>query len=371
MTIERVGPSLLPALLRAGTRFIDVRAEIEFAQGGIPGATNLPILDTRERERIGICYKREGQAAAIALGHSLVNGALKQARVQRWCEFACAHPGTHLYCWRGGLRSQLAASWMAEAGVAVPVIEGGYKALRHHLLEELSAPQPREAWFVIGGRTGSAKTALLNSVPGGIDLEACAHHRGSSFGRRADDPPSQIDFENALALALLRRRFEAPGRSLFLEDESRQIGAVTIPPDFYLALKSAPLAVVEVGLEQRIETILQDYVCADLASYRTRDALQGFDHFAAQLQASLARIQRRLGLERYRVADTMLQAALQQHRATGDSSGHRAWIELLLREYYDPMYDHQLGKASARIVFCGDCQAVRDWCLSQAGSAAR
>ena len=48
---------------------IDVRAPIEFAQGSIPHATNLPILNDTERSIVGTCYKEQGPQAAIALGH--------------------------------------------------------------------------------------------------------------------------------------------------------------------------------------------------------------------------------------------------------------------------------------------------------------
>ena len=58
-----------------------------------------------ERAQVGTCYKRRGQAAAIELGHRLVGGQLRAERLARWCEFARAHPGGYLYCWRGGLRS--------------------------------------------------------------------------------------------------------------------------------------------------------------------------------------------------------------------------------------------------------------------------
>ncbi|MFM7783436.1 MAG: tRNA 2-selenouridine(34) synthase MnmH, partial [Gammaproteobacteria bacterium] len=52
-----------------------------------------------------------------------------------------------------------------------------------------------------------------------------------------------------------------------------------------------------------------------------------------------------------------------------ETGGHRAWIALLLREYYDPMYDYQLGQSAAKVVFRGDTAAVRDWCLSRAAAA--
>ncbi len=355
----------LASLLLAGTPFIDVRAGIEFAKGSIPGAVNLPILDTDERERVGTCYKRLGQEAAIELGHTLVNGPVKAARVDAWCTFATRHPQAWVYCWRGGLRSRTAAQWMAEAGCIRPVVPGGYKALRQRLIDELAQPAHTEAWFVIGGRTGSAKTALVNALPGGIDLEGFARHRGSSFGRRAGPSPAQVDFENALALAMLRRRHAAPGRCLFLEDESRQIGALSVPLEVYRRMHETPVAVVEVPLEQRVSKILDDYIRVDLEEHVGIDPEGGFRNFSVQLEESLARIRKRLGAERFLLASSLLQAALTAHGSHGDTSGHRAWIELLLKEYYDPMYDYQLSKSASRVVFRGDTAAVREWALSQ------
>ena len=353
-------------LLLAGTRFIDVRAEVEFAKGCIPGAVNLPILDNAEREQVGTCYKRRGQEAAIELGHTLVGGALKEARVAAWCEIATREPGAHVYCWRGGLRSRTAVQWMAEAGYPVPVIAGGYKALRQRLIDELAPAGPEESWFVIGGRTGSAKTALLNELPGGIDLEGFARHRGSSFGRRAGAAPVQVDFENALALALLRRRHEEPAGCLFFEDESRQIGSLSVPLEVFRRMREAPLVILEVPMAQRVGKILDDYIRVDLAEHLALDAEAGFEHFARQLTESLQRIRRRLGEERYQFADGCMQAAIAAHRSDDDAEGHRDWIELLLRDYYDPMYDYQLAKSTERVVFRGGPDALREWALSVA-----
>jgi tRNA 2-selenouridine synthase len=366
---ERVQAAEFAALLGADTPWIDVRAEVEFGRGHLPGSLNLPILRDEEREQVGTCYKKRGQQAAVELGHALVSGELREQRIAAWCEAARARPGTHLFCWRGGMRSRLAADWMFAAGVSVPVVEGGYKALRARLLTELEGLQPREPWVVVGGRTGSAKTALVQALPGGIDLEAHARHRGSSFGRRAGRPPAQADFENALALDLLRRRRSAPGAVIFLEDESRQIGAITIPQDLHRAMREAPRVVLEVSLEERIERILQDYIRTDLADHLALDPMDGFGSFARQLTESLFRIRRRLGDARYRDAGELLGAALAAQRERGEIGGHRAWIALLLREYYDPMYDYQLGQSAAKVVFRGDTAAVREWCLSRGAHA--
>ena len=65
-------------------RLIDVRAPVEFDKGHFPGAINLPLMNDDEHHKVGICYKQQGQAAAVALGHKLVSGPIKAERVQRW-----------------------------------------------------------------------------------------------------------------------------------------------------------------------------------------------------------------------------------------------------------------------------------------------
>ena len=48
------------AILLAGTPIIDVRAPVEFLQGAMPGAINLPLMNDDERAAVGTCYKRQG-----------------------------------------------------------------------------------------------------------------------------------------------------------------------------------------------------------------------------------------------------------------------------------------------------------------------
>ena len=56
------------AILASDTPLIDVRAPIEFAQGAMPAALNLPLMNDDERAAVGTCYKRQGPEAALALG---------------------------------------------------------------------------------------------------------------------------------------------------------------------------------------------------------------------------------------------------------------------------------------------------------------
>ncbi len=357
-------PNTFRQLFLNDTPFLDVRAEVEFAKGTFPTAFNEPILNTHERHQVGTCYKQQGQNKAIELGHQLVSGEIKQQRIDRWCQFARNHPGAHLYCWRGGMRSNLTQQWMKQAGVDIPLIPGGFKALRHVLLAELEAAA-KSPLVIIGGKTGAAKTPFINALATGIDLEGFAHHRGSSFGRRVQEPPCQVDFENKLAIALLKKREVYPGQSLFIEDESRRVGPLSIPLIFWEAMCKAPIAVIDMPQVFRVQRILQEYVVEMAAEHLAVDVTNGFDNYRQHLLASLQRIQKRLGSERYQALKGVMTAALDRQYSSGDVSGHEAWISTLLQDYYDPMYEYQLTKKQQRVVFCGDYQQVLEWAESQ------
>lgn len=149
-------------------------------------------------------------------------------RVNAWIEFARANPQGYLYCFRGGLRSQTVQRWLKEAGVDYPRVLGGYKAMRTFLLDTLHEAVTECDIVVLGGMTGTGKTEVLTQLRNSVDLEGIANHRGSSFGKRATGQPAQIDFENRLAIDLLKKR--AAGIEQFvLEDESRLVGSCNVP----------------------------------------------------------------------------------------------------------------------------------------------
>ncbi len=50
----------------------------------MPGAINLPLMMDDERAAVGTCYKRQGADAALALGHRLVCGDIRQQRLEAW-----------------------------------------------------------------------------------------------------------------------------------------------------------------------------------------------------------------------------------------------------------------------------------------------
>ncbi|TWG83804.1 tRNA 2-selenouridine synthase [Cupriavidus gilardii J11] len=349
-------------VLLSGVPLLDLRAPGEFARGAFPGAVNLPLMDDDERHLVGCRYKEQGQQAAIVLGHELVSGARKDARMAAWADFARRHPDGYLYCFRGGLRSQIVQRWLRdEAGIAYPRVVGGYKAMRTFLLDSLDAAASEADWLVLGGMTGSGKTELLIALDSGVDLEGHAMHRGSSFGRRARPQPSQIDFENALAIDLLRRR-RAGAHTLMIEDEGRFIGSRDVPPRLYARMQASPLVWLDEPFDARVERVLGDYVVDLSAEFIDAHGPElGFDAFAARLRQALADIARRLGGARHAELAAMLDHALRRQREHGDVAAHRGWIAGLLRHYYDPMYDYQRQSREARVVFRGDRVAVMDF----------
>ncbi len=342
------------------TPMLDVRAPVEFSQGAFPGARNVPLMNDSERHKTGVRYKEAGQDAAIELGHQLVRGDIKAERVERWLAFARAHPQGCLYCFRGGLRSKIAQQWLQEAGISYPRVTGGYKAMRRFLLDELERLCPELPLIVVSGRTGTGKTRLLNRLPNPVDLEGLAEHRGSSFGRKLTPQPSQIDFENALSVALMKAG-QRPG-PVYVEDESHLIGRRALPQVLQQRMSEAPLMILEQPLATRVQFILEDYVIDMSRGYRERDGEEpGFEAFREFLLGSLRRIRKRLGGLRHQQLEAIMLEALDAQQHNGDLDGHRQWIEILLREYYDPMYDYQLEKKQGRILVHDSFDNLLDW----------
>lgn len=336
---------------------LDVRAPVEFEQGTFPTALNLPLMDDSERTAVGICYKQHGQQAAIELGHSLVCGDIKQQRLAAWQAFCQQNPNGYIYCFRGGIRSHLVQQWLHESGIDYPLIEGGYKALRNYLLQvnQQAATVPM---MIIGGNTGCGKTHLVSEFAQGIDLEGIAKHRGSSFGRTLVEQSSQIDFENRLAIQLLKKQ-HAGVQCWLLEDEGRIIGSNHLPPEIYQAMTLAPVAVVDDPFDVRLARLQQEYIVHMRAGFeQLHGAEAGWQLYCEYLQQGMFAIRKRLGNERYQQLSALLTQSLSQQQASNSSDPHQAWLVPLLKEYYDPMYTYQLSKKAERIIFRGDYQQV-------------
>jgi len=299
----------------------DVRSPSEFASGHIPGAVNIPIFSDKERETVGIKYKEEGSLAAIKTGLDLVgpqmslklSGALDLARDKQIL----------VHCWRGGMRSEAMAWLFSLAGLNVSVLDGGYKAYRHFILEELSK---KRKTIVLGGLTGSSKTHILNHLKlkgqQVIDMEGLANHKGSAFGALGQSAqPTTEYFANILYDAWSKADPDMP---VWLEDESRNIGTVFIPEEFYIKMQKSHAIILMMNVKTRLPRLMREY---------TRFPKEA-------LVASVLKISKRLGGDNTREAIASI-----------ESGDFAKAIEITLT-YYDKAYLFGLNrKSSENIIY--------------------
>lgn len=181
------------------------------------------------------------------------------------------------------------------------------------------------------------------------------------FGKHVDPQPSQIDIENKLSIELLKHRQQQHQHLLF-EDEAANIGSRRIPEVLFDKCKQSPLILLEAATAARVEITYQEYITESLAEHQQFYGEQaGWDNWSAYLHECFDKIQRRLGGVRYQALKALLSDALQIQQNTGNSEHHKAWIESLLVDYYDPMYDYQLSKKQQRVVFRGEIDEVLEF----------
>jgi tRNA 2-selenouridine synthase len=90
-----------------------------------------------------------------------------------------------------------------------------------------------------------------------LDLEQLAAHRGSLLGALPGErQPSQKWFDTLLVCAL--RGFD-PARPVFVEAESRRIGAISLPLALLESFHRGACVEVEASREDRATFLLQDY----------------------------------------------------------------------------------------------------------------
>ena len=300
---------------------VDVRSPSEFCQGHWPGAINIPLFSDIEREIIGKSYKKESRLNAIMNG---LKATLPKTRKLLEIIFQTAlkkegvNKSLRIYCWRGGMRSN-AFAWLARIiGIKTYILKGGYKSYRKWVLHQFEADLPIR---LIGGKTGTRKTDLLNYINKEniyvIDLEGIANHRGSSFGSLGmEKQPSTQQFENILAESLSNFH-KSNANEIWLEAESSNLGKCRIPNKLFSNMKKAPVLEIIKTKHERVKNLVEVYS----------------KNSQTELKDAVNKISKRLGPQRTTEALISIEK--------------KEWSKACeaMLDYYDKCYEYELKKA--------------------------
>jgi tRNA 2-selenouridine synthase len=299
---------------------IDARSPSEYADDHVPGAISCPVLSDAERARVGTLYKQESAFEAKKVGAVLVAKNIAThvenlflGKPKDWKPL--------VYCWRGGKRSGAFTHILREIGWDAHRLDGGYKSWRSHVIAELATLPQRFAWRVICGPTGSAKSRVLEAIgrQGGqvLHLEELAAHKGSVLGDLPDAPqPSQKMFETQLYTALAALD---PERPVFVEAESRRIGALQVPDALIFAIRAGSCLRVDARRAARADFLLRDY-----------------DYFLARPQWLVSQLGHLRGLQS--------NETLAEWTALVEAGDFRTLVDELLEKHYDPLYQRSQDK---------------------------
>jgi tRNA 2-selenouridine synthase len=341
MTLKSITAEEATAQLGAFDTLIDARSPAEYADDHLPGAVNWPVLDNDERRVVGTEYKQVSAFDARKHGAAIVARRVAEI-VEQQVHDKPREWQPLVYCWRGGQRSGTLAWFLGQIGFRVQVLQGGYKAFREQVREQLKTLPERFNYTVIAGRTGSGKTRLLQALieQGAqvLDLEALACHRGSVLGGLPSDPqPTQKAFDTAVWRAL--QGFD-PSRPVFVESESRKIGALAVPEVLLARMRQHGRCVfVTLPDAARVQLLLEEY------GFFAQQTDRFCEHMATLIEL--------------RGKDTV--ARWQTMARQGQ------WAEVfaeLMQQHYDPLYLRSMQRNFSGI---GTAQAV---CLPDGGADA-
>jgi len=296
---------------------IDVRSPSEYKDSTVPGSMNIPIFTDEERAEVGIIYKKIGSEAAEERGLKIFSAKLP-AFIK---SFKQIEGEKTVFCWRGGMRSRTAATVLDLMKIHVHRLDGGFRAYRKWVVEQLDTLVLKPKAYILNGYTGTGKTTILQRLEQEgypvLDFEVMANHRGSIFGQIGLDPNNQKTFD-ALLVEKLQEIQECP--YVFFEGESKRIGKVLLPEQFYDVKENGTQIFVEMPMEERVQHILEDYRPWEFKE----ECMEAFQRIKSRIHTPIAaEIQKALLNEEFSVA-----------------------VRLLLEYYYDPRYQHSSSQYS-------------------------
>ena len=293
---------------------IDVRTPPEFREDHIPGAVNFPVLTEQERARVGTLYKQTSSFEAKKIGATLIARNIAH-HIEDYFASKPKNWRPLIYCWRGGKRSGAMAHILSEIGWKAARLDGGYKAYRRRVVEDLTTLPQAFHFQVVCGPTGSGKSRFLQALAaaGGqvLDLEQLAAHRGSVLGNLPDAPqPAQKMFESRIWSQLLH--FD-PARPVYVEAESKKVGQLRVPDALIERMWQGHCVLLEVGSEQRVQLLKEEYA-----------------HFIADPQSLLEKVSC--------LKELHSKERLETWRALANSGHWDEFVLDMLVSHYDPAY---------------------------------
>lgn len=311
------------ALAMPDACFFDLRSPKEFADGSIPGAENVPIFDNAERAEIGTIYKQINEETAKARGLEIASAKLPSI-IQK-IKATAGKRNVILYCWRGGMRSQSIATILHLMGIPVYQLNDGYKAYRQYVLQRLLNYKIQPCLVVLHGLTGVGKTTLLSELArrglAVLDLEGLANHRGSVFGKIGKGRVVTAKNFDATLLEVLDAYQQE--ENIIVEAESKRIGNIYLPECIMQSMQQGKHILLSASLQTRVQRILEEYLYKETETCIQDDISQALDM-----------LESRLG----KVKTAQLKEMLHQ-------KNYHTFVEILLLEYYDPLYNYSVQDA--------------------------
>lgn len=313
---------------------IDARSEDEYANDHLPHAVNWPSLNNTERIVVGTMYKQVGGFEAQKHGAALVAANISK-HIQNHVLDLPRNWQPLIYCWRGGKRSGSLAMVLGQIGFKIYLIEGGYKAFRAAMLQDIHRLAPQFQYRVISGSTGSGKTRLLQALRSEgaqvLDLEDLAQHRSSVLGHiPGQSQPSQKHFDTLVWQNL--KQFD-PARVVFVESESRKVGNLSIPETVILAMRNSPCYELILPFSERVALLLEDY-----------------NFFVADPELFCRRLDALIAIRGKAVVDAW--------KVQVQAGQFEPVVHELLEIHYDPTYASSMRRNYARFQENVKCEAV-------------
>jgi tRNA 2-selenouridine synthase len=279
------------------------------------------VLDDDERARVGTIYKQVSSFEAKKIGAALVSRNIAR-HIESY--FVTKPKGWRplVYCWRGGKRSGSMAHILSEIGWKVARLEGGYKAYRKRVIDDLATLPLQFQFHVVCGPTGSGKSRLLQALERRgaqvLDLEQLAAHRGSVLGNLPNElQPAQKMFESSVWHKL--RHFN-PAQPVYVEGESKKIGLLRVPDALIHRMWESGICVrLQLEPGQRVKLLQEEY-----------------RHFVEDPAALMAKVECLRGLHSPEQLDAW--------RELVDAGRWDEFVLDMLQHHYDPTYTRSMLK---------------------------